>query len=108
LLENDAIASVGSVAPTVMAAGSEDGEKSQALDAAFPAATVTVKPAAAALATAVLKELTYEEPRERLMTPGSVPLTMIQSRPVMASLTVPEPLHPITRTGTRVACLATP
>jgi hypothetical protein len=74
----------------------------------LPAATVTVNPAAAALATAVLKALTYVEPRERLMTPGRVPLVMIQSTPVMASLTVPDPSHPITWTGTRVAFLATP
>jgi len=35
-----------------------------------PLSNSVAKPAAAALATAVLKELTYEEPRERLMTPG--------------------------------------
>lgn len=43
-LENDARASLESIAPTVMALGSEAGEKPEASAAELPAATTTVTP----------------------------------------------------------------
>src|SRR6266550_3381418 len=63
--ENEAKVSVTSVAPTVIAEGSLDGEKLHASAVLFPAATAKVTPALTALATAVLTS--GENPPPRLM-----------------------------------------
>jgi hypothetical protein len=81
-LEKLAKLSVLSVAPTVYAVGSDEGEVSFASWASFPAATVTKTPLATTLATAALTLVDLGPPRDMVATkPALQPVRVRESVP---------------------------
>lgn len=69
--EKDGLASLESMAPTVMAEGAEAGETLAAFWFSLPAATTTVIPALKAAVTALLTAVEKEPPRDMERTdPG--------------------------------------
>jgi len=97
-----------SVAPTVIADGSLDGELLQALAVLFPAATAKVTPEATAFATAWLRVLENPPPRLMFAAAGRTRLAVTQSIPAMTPEVVPDPRQFNTRTATRFTFFATP
>src|SRR5690606_31708954 len=96
------------VEPTVIAAAARAGETLQAFWFSLPAATTTGMPRATSRSTAWSRVV--EAPPHRLMltTDGRGALLATQSIPAMIPDVEPLPVQPRTRTGTRVAPLATP
>jgi hypothetical protein len=111
-LEKDALASISSVAPTVIAPVAEDGESKQASAPEFPAATTMTTPAATALLTAVLMDsITVPALRLRFAT---APLLRClccptsQSIPARTEAALPDPEPSKTLTAIKLAFLAIP
>src|ERR1700704_4131169 len=100
-----------SVAPTVIAEGSLEGELLHASAVLLPAATAKVIPALTAFATAVFREGDNPPPRLMLAAAG-VPLVWwseaAQLIPAITPEVVPDPLQSSTRTATRFAFFAIP
>lgn len=107
-LENEARLSLMSMAPTVMANGSEAGDLVEAWTFSFPAATTTVTPLAIVLRTAVFKEAEYAPPRDMLRTDLAGALFPTHWIPEMTPAVVPLPSAPKTLTATSLAAFATP
>src|SRR5919198_5699255 len=109
-LENDARASVLSLALTVIASATRAGVKLQASALELPDAIAYVMPSAIELRTAVSRvALLPEAPRLMLATAGPlVWLLVAQSMPDATPVSVPEPWQLSTLTATSLTPLATP
>ena len=106
--EKDANPSLMSVAATVMAEDSLEGELLQALAVLFPAATAKVTPALTALATAWLSVAENPPPRLMFAAAGRTLFAATQSIPAITPDVVPDPEQFSTRTATRFTFFATP
>src|SRR6185295_2184648 len=105
---NQALWSRLSLAATVMAPGTREGEKVQASQLAFPAATTYVNPAAIELVIASSRACVALPLRLILTTAGFIPWRVTQSTPAITPEVVPLPAQSSTRTPCRLTPLATP
>ncbi len=107
-LENDALASLVSVAPTVSAFGVRAGDCEHAVVLLLPADTAYVTPDAIDAVTAASMASLADPPRLMLATAGDWWFAVTQSTPAMTPAQVPLPEQPSTRTECRKTSLATP
>src|SRR5262245_12701226 len=108
MLENEDLASVRVVAPTVIAAATRAGLKPHALALLLPAAIAKVTPELMALFTAVSSDELAPPPRLMFATAGLIAFVRTQLMPATTCAVVPLPEQLSTRTATSCTPLATP
>ena len=106
--ENEDLASVDVVEPTVIAFAALAGDELHALALLFPAATAITTPAFERLLTAVSSALEAPPPRLMLATAGAMKFWRTQSTPAITPEVEPDPLQLSTRTPRGIELLATP
>ena len=106
--ENDDLASVEVVEPTVIAFAARAGDELHALVLLLPAATAIGTPEFDRLLTAVSSAEEIPPPRLMLATAGLMRLTLTQSTPAITPEFDPEPLQLSTRTPRSNELFATP
>src|SRR5262245_13569977 len=106
--ENDDLASVVVVEPTVIAFAARAGDELHALALLLPAATAIGTPAFERLFTAVSSALEAPPPRLMFATAGAIKFVRTQSTPAITPEFEPEPLQSSTRTPRGIELFATP